>query len=104
MKNLRLRRIINPDTGKMLIYPLDHGMTLGPIEGIENIYHTMSRVSGLPVDGFVLHKGQIKHVAPNLGRNRLSGIIMHLNGSVGFSPNCLNKIQVSTVQDALRMG
>ncbi len=43
-KEVRINRIINPDTGKMVIIPLDHGIILGPMEGIEDPRHTVKQV------------------------------------------------------------
>ena len=34
-KNIRLERIINRETKKSIIIPMDHGLTVGPIKGIE---------------------------------------------------------------------
>jgi len=33
-KNIRLERIINRNTNRIVIVPMDHGVTLGPIQGI----------------------------------------------------------------------
>ena len=34
-KKIRLERIINRETKRSIIVPMDHGLTLGPIKGIE---------------------------------------------------------------------
>lgn len=47
MANLRLRRIINPTNRKTLIIPIDHGVTMGPIEGIKNIRQIVSQANDL---------------------------------------------------------
>jgi DhnA family fructose-bisphosphate aldolase class Ia len=36
-KKLRLERILNRESGKTVIVPMDHGVTVGPIPGIENM-------------------------------------------------------------------
>ena len=36
-KQVRLQRIFNRETGRAIIVPMDHGVSVGPIEGIENI-------------------------------------------------------------------
>lgn len=33
-KKIRMERILNRNTGKTVIVPMDHGMTVGPIPGI----------------------------------------------------------------------
>ena len=41
-KQVRLQRIFNRETGRAIIVPMDHGVSVGPIEGIENIHKTVS--------------------------------------------------------------
>jgi DhnA family fructose-bisphosphate aldolase class Ia len=36
-KQIRLERIINRNTGKTVIVPMDHGMSIGPIPGLINV-------------------------------------------------------------------
>jgi len=36
-KLVRLERIINRETGRTIIVPMDHGVSSGPIEGIVDI-------------------------------------------------------------------
>ncbi|GEM_PF-6178666 len=59
MPNLRLRRIIDPTNQKALIIPLDHGVTMGPIEGIKNIRQIVSEIIECDNCTLVLHKGCI---------------------------------------------
>ena len=33
-KQVRLQRIFNRETGRAIIVPMDHGVSVGPIEGI----------------------------------------------------------------------
>ena len=33
-KKIRLERIIDRDSGRTVIVPMDHGTTMGPIEGL----------------------------------------------------------------------
>ena len=46
-KEIRLERIINRDTGKAVIVPLDHGVSSGPILGITNMKEAMSQVAAM---------------------------------------------------------
>ena len=36
-KLIRLERLINRETMRTVIVPMDHGVTVGPIKGIENM-------------------------------------------------------------------
>ena len=43
-KQIRYDRIVNPETGKMVIVPMDHGIILGPLKGIEHLAETVRKV------------------------------------------------------------
>ena len=43
-KKIRLERMINRDSGKTVIVPMDHGVTVGPIEGLEDMKATISKI------------------------------------------------------------
>jgi len=40
-KDVRKERIINRETGKIVIVPMDHGVTVGPIKGLINLPKTV---------------------------------------------------------------
>ena len=40
-KKIRLERIINRETKKTVIVPIDHGLTVGPIKGIEKEFRRL---------------------------------------------------------------
>jgi fructose-bisphosphate aldolase/2-amino-3,7-dideoxy-D-threo-hept-6-ulosonate synthase len=50
-------------------------------------------------DAVVLHKGIAKRVNVNG-----AGLIVHLSAISNLTPNCQNKVQVCTVQEAVRLG
>ena len=43
-KTVRYNRIVNPMTGKMVIIPMDHGIIMGPMQGIENPAQTVKNI------------------------------------------------------------
>ena len=43
-KQIRYNRIVSPETGKTVIVPLDHGIILGPVAGIEDPAETVRKV------------------------------------------------------------
>lgn len=105
MKQIRLKRLLGCDSDhKLIITPLDHGMTMGPISGIDHIRDTLTAISHSPVNAVVLHKGIISSCADLLCQNKNLSIIMHLNASIGFSPNSDKKVMVSSVEEAVMMG
>ena len=56
-KQVRLQRIFNRETGRAIIVPMDHGVSVGPIEGIENIHKTVSDMADGGADAVLMTKG-----------------------------------------------
>jgi predicted phospho-2-dehydro-3-deoxyheptonate aldolase len=97
-KQRRLQRIFRDD-GRTVIIPMDHGVTLGPVAGLENMQETVDRLARGGVDAIVVHKG----IATNIDTRRL-GLIIHVNGSTELSPDPNRKLQVCTVDEAVKLG
>jgi fructose-bisphosphate aldolase / 2-amino-3,7-dideoxy-D-threo-hept-6-ulosonate synthase len=97
-RQIRLSRILND--GKMLCIPMDHGITNGPLPGLENVYEFIYRCENSGVTSVIINKGIIK----SLPRPPKVGIIAHLSAStsLGLSPN--KKVQMGGVEDAIRLG
>jgi fructose-bisphosphate aldolase/2-amino-3,7-dideoxy-D-threo-hept-6-ulosonate synthase len=97
-KTRRLKRLFRSDN-RTVVVPIDHGVTIGPVKGIENMQETVARLLEGEADAFVLHKGIAKHV--DVGN---AGLIVHLSAVSNLTPDCLDKVQVCTVQEAVRLG
>ena len=97
-RQIRLSRILKD--GKMLCIPMDHGITNGPIHGLEDVYEFIYRCETSGVTSVIINKGIIK----SLPRPPKVGIIAHLSAStsLGLSPN--KKVQMGGVEDAIRLG
>jgi DhnA-type fructose-1,6-bisphosphate aldolase and related enzymes len=104
MKDLRLRRLVCQKSKRLLITPLDHGVTLGPIDGISNIRDTLHALAGTKVNSVVLHKGNIINCGDVLSENKDLSVILHLSASIGFSPNNERKVLVACVEEGARLG
>lgn len=101
-KEIRLERIINRETGKAVIVPMDHGVSAGPIVGITNLKEAMSQVADGGANAVVVHKGV---VAKGHRRNGPDiGLIVHLSGSTSLSPEPNAKTLVCTVEEAIKLG
>lgn len=94
----RLKKILRDDN-RTVITPMDHGVTLGPVMGLVNMQETINKLLQGGVDAVVLHKGLAKHV--DLGN---AGLIVHLSAITKFGPDPNNKVQVCSVEEALRIG
>ena len=56
-KSIRLERIINRNTGRTVVVPMDHGVTVGPIKGIENMRDMVNDISEGGANAVLGHVG-----------------------------------------------
>jgi len=84
---------------KSFIIAMDHGITLGPVRGLEDMQQAVNKVVAGGADAVLFHKGIAKHV-DTLG----SGSIIHVSAStkLGGKPNL--KVGVCSVEEAVRLG
>jgi len=101
-KDIRLERIMDRNTGRAVIIPMDHGMTLGQIDGLLDMSWIISEVSDGGANAIVLHKGMVKHGHRKHGRD--IGLIVHLSGSTSMNPDPNDKVLVCTVEEAVALG
>ena len=97
-KTRRLKRIMQQDN-RTVIVPMDHGVTIGPIQGITNMQQTINQLIKGGADAVLIHKGIAKCVDTNG-----TGLIVMLSGMSNLSPNINGKVQVCSVQEAIRLG
>jgi predicted phospho-2-dehydro-3-deoxyheptonate aldolase len=97
-KTRRLRRIMQQDN-RTVIVPMDHGVTVGPILGITNMQEITTKLVKGNADAILVHKGIAKRI--DTGQ---AGLIVMLSGMSNLSPNLNGKVQVCSVQEALRIG
>ena len=97
-KTRRLKRIFQQDN-RTVIVPMDHGVTIGPIQGIINMQQIINQLLKGGVDAILVHKGIAKNV--DAGN---AGLIVQLSAMSNLSPNINGKVQVCTVQEAIRIG
>jgi predicted phospho-2-dehydro-3-deoxyheptonate aldolase len=97
-KTRRLRRIMRNDS-RTLIIAMDHGVTLGPVRGLEDMQQAVNHVVKGGADAVLFHKGIAKYVDTHG-----SGLIVHVSAStkLGGKPNL--KVGVCTVEEAVRLG
>jgi len=101
-KNIRLERIIDRNTGKTVVVPMDHGVTLGPIKGIIDMRDMVNEISEGGANAVLGHIGLPLHGHRKHGRD--VGLILHLSGSTVWAPDPNTKVLVNTVEMALRIG
>ncbi len=101
-KSIRLERILNRDTGRTIIVPLDHGVSVGPIEGIADMRETVTNIVAGGANAVLMHKGVVR--CGHRARGRDVGLIIHLSASTNLSPYPNAKTLVCTVEEAIRLG
>jgi predicted phospho-2-dehydro-3-deoxyheptonate aldolase len=97
-KTRRLRRIMQQDN-RTIIVPMDHGVTIGPIQGITNMQEIATKLVKGKADAILVHKGIAKRI--DTGQ---AGLIVMLSGMSNLSPNLNAKVQVCSVQEAMHIG
>jgi fructose-bisphosphate aldolase/2-amino-3,7-dideoxy-D-threo-hept-6-ulosonate synthase len=78
---------------------MDHGVTIGPIQGIVNMQQIINQLLKGGVDAVLVHKGIAKLI--DTGN---TGLIIMLSAMSNLSPNFNSKVQVCSVQEAIRLG
>jgi fructose-bisphosphate aldolase/2-amino-3,7-dideoxy-D-threo-hept-6-ulosonate synthase len=101
-KRVRIERIIDRRDGRTVIVPMDHGVTLGPVKGLIDMKAAVDAIAEGGADAVLLHKGIIS--AGHRGYGRDIGLIIHLSASTYLGPDPLNKVSVTTVEEAVMMG
>ena len=101
-KRIRMERIINRNTGKTVIVPMDHGISIGPIDGLLNMKQAIQNVAEGGATAIVEHKGLINE--GHRGQGNDIGLIIHLSASTSLSPFPNAKTMVCSVEEALKLG
>lgn len=101
-KNIRLERIIDRNTGRTVIVPMDHGVTLGPIKGLVDMRDMVNEIAEGGANAVLGHIGLPLHGHRKHGRD--IGLILHLSGSTVWAPDPNAKVLVNTVEMALKIG
>ena len=100
-KNIRLRRLVDP-SGFMLTVPMDHGITLGPVKGLNNIKQTVKAVFNGGASTVIVQKGMVRTIYDQIPHGK--SFMVHVSGSTSRSPSPNLKIQTGSVSSALKLG
>lgn len=102
-KKIRYERLVNRKSKKMILVPMDHGVSVGPIDGLVNLSKSIDQVAKGGANAVVLHKGMV-----DKGHRQADtdiGLIIHLSASTDMDEyNSLSKHLVCTVEEAIRYG
>jgi class I fructose-bisphosphate aldolase len=108
-KAVRLGRLFNPASDRSLVLPVDHGLNLGAVSGLEDPRRLLERLEGLGVDATLISPGMARAHADLFTRRtapaRVLTIDLPLLSSVPGAPGETRAYGlIASVQDALRMG
>ena len=76
-KAIRIERISNRANGRAVLVPMDHGVTMGPIEGLVDMPTAVNNAAIGGADAVIGHVG-----LPAMGHRRYGpdiGLILHLH-------------------------
>jgi len=95
---IRLNRILRD--GKMLCIPMDHGISNGPIEGLEDPHSIIYKCEDHGLTSVIINKGILK----TLPKPTKIGILVHFSGSTTLSSFPNRKMLTGSVEEAIRLG
>lgn len=101
-KKIRIKRLFK-QSRRVFIVPMDHGVTVGPMPGLENIRQAVKSVAEGGADAVILHKGLAGRITEFINPGACE-LIVHLSGSTALSPDSTRKEQVCSVEHAIRLG
>jgi predicted phospho-2-dehydro-3-deoxyheptonate aldolase len=101
-KKIRIERMIDRNSRKTVIIPMDHGVTVGPIEGLADMRTTISKVVAGGANAILMHKGIVQ--AGHRGTGEDVGLIVHLSAGTAMSPDPNAKELICTVEEAIKLG
>ena len=101
-KQIRLKRLFPDPARRLFSVPLDHPVSMGPIEGLEQLAPVVEELEDGGVDLVIVTKGAVREVAPVLRPTVRLGVHVSASTSLGTSAN--RKVLVGTAQEAVALG
>ncbi len=101
-KEIRLRRLFPDRARKLFSVPLDHPVSMGPIDGLEEIVPAVRELQEGGVDLLIVTKGAVREVVPILRPDVRLGVHVSASTSLGATSN--RKVLVGTAEEAVGLG
>jgi fructose-bisphosphate aldolase, class I len=102
-KKIRWSRFLDRRSNRGIIVPIDHGLTLGPLEGLESLRQIARWITHSSITGIIAHKGMVERLGGR-GFLRGMGVMIHLNGMTSLSPRPDHKHRLTSLEAAVRLG
>jgi len=101
-KTIRLRRLFPSAERKLFSVPLDHPVSMGPIDGLEELAPLARELQDGGADLLIVTKGAVRELAPILAPTTLLGVHVSASTSLGTTSN--QKVLVGTAEEAVSLG
>ncbi len=101
-KNIRIERIMHRNSRNMVIVPMDHGISDGPLPGLIDVADSINKVAEGGADAVLMQKGMVMHGHRGYGHD--IGLIVHMSASTSLGPDPNDKVLVCKVEEAMKMG
>ncbi|MFW9772939.1 MAG: 2-amino-3,7-dideoxy-D-threo-hept-6-ulosonate synthase [Candidatus Thorarchaeota archaeon] len=101
-KSIRIERFIDRKTKRTIIIPMDHGLTLGTIKGLENVAEMVDKVALGGANAVLMHSGMVGAGHRQYGKD--IGLIIHLSAATDLAPDPDRKVLVCSIERALKLG
>lgn len=88
--------------GHVVFLALDHGFSLGPLPGLEDLSTSVENLSTCPVDAVILNWGAVKSLPLKVFKNDFPPLIVHIAGSETATPS--EKFLIADPLQAVLMG
>jgi DhnA family fructose-bisphosphate aldolase class Ia len=101
-KTIRLRRVFPSADRRLFSVPLDHALSMGPIDGLEELAPLARDLQEGGADLLIVTKGAVRELAPVLRPSTLLGV--HVSASTSLGPTSQHKRLVGTAEEAVALG
>jgi fructose-bisphosphate aldolase/2-amino-3,7-dideoxy-D-threo-hept-6-ulosonate synthase len=101
-KGIRIERLFDRKSKRTIIVPMDHGLTVGTIKGLEDLADIVDKVAIGGANAVLMHSGMVRAGHRQYGQD--IGLIIHLSGATSLTPDPDRKVLVCSVERALKMG
>ncbi len=101
-RTIRMRRLFPTPERKLFSVPLDHPVSMGPIDGLEELAPLAVELQDGGADLLIVSKGAVRELAPILSPGTQLGVHVSASTSLGSTSN--QKVLVGTAEEAVSLG
>lgn len=102
-KTWRLGRLFGPD-GRTVILPVDHGLPLGEVSGLQDPIDLLSSFRGVPLDGVLMSYGLGSHTVPLFASRNAPARVLTADNFLEDAPSGLQYDMLIRPSIAIREG